>query len=39
MKDKPEEIGRRRRDMSRIVWILMPVAIFFFLLKRKRVRP
>jgi hypothetical protein len=32
MNDEPEEIERRRRDMSRIVWILMPVATFFFLL-------
>ena len=26
-----EEIERRRRDMSRIVWILLPVVIVFFL--------
>jgi hypothetical protein len=29
----PEEIERRRREgMSRIVWILLPITIFFFLL-------
>ena len=28
----PEEIERRRRDMRRIVWVLAPVATFFFLL-------
>jgi hypothetical protein len=32
MRDNPEEIERRRRDMGRIVWILLPVVIFFFLL-------
>jgi hypothetical protein len=32
MKSEREEIERRRRDMSRIVWILLPIAIFFFLL-------
>jgi len=32
MKDEPEEIERRRRDMSQIVWILLPITIFFFLL-------
>jgi hypothetical protein len=28
----PEEIERRRRDMRRIVWILLPITAFFFLL-------
>jgi hypothetical protein len=34
MRDRlgPEQIERRRRDMSRIVWVLMPVVTFFFLL-------
>ena len=32
MKSEREEIERRRRDMSRVVWVLMPIAIFFFLL-------
>ena len=32
MKDEPEEIERRRRDMRRIVWILLPITAFFFLL-------
>ena len=31
MRDNPEETERRRRDMSRIVLILMPVVIFFLL--------
>jgi len=32
MKSEREEIERRRRDWSRTVWILMPIAIVFFLL-------
>ena len=32
MNDEPEESEQRRRDMIQIVWILMPVAIFFVLL-------
>jgi len=32
MKDEPEENERRRRDMSRMVWILLPITAFFFLL-------
>jgi len=31
MESEREEIERRRRDMSRIVWILLPVVIVFFL--------
>jgi hypothetical protein len=31
MRDEPEEIERRRRDMRRIVWILLPITAFFFL--------
>jgi hypothetical protein len=32
MNDEPEENELRRRDMVRIAWILLPVAIFFVLL-------
>jgi hypothetical protein len=32
MKSEREEIERRRRDWSRIVWNLLPIAAFFFLL-------
>ena len=32
MNDEPEENELRRRDMMQIVWILLPVAIFFVLL-------
>ena len=32
MNDEPEENELRRRDMAQIVWILLPVAIFFVLL-------
>ena len=32
MNDGPEESEQRRRDMIQIVWVLMPVAIFFVLL-------
>jgi len=32
MEDEPKETERRRREMSRIVWILLPIATFFFLL-------
>ena len=32
MNDEPEENELRRRDMVQIVWILLPVAIFFVLL-------
>jgi hypothetical protein len=32
MKDEPEESERRRRDMRRIAWILLPITAFFFLL-------
>ena len=32
MNDEPEESEQLRRDMNQIVWILMPVAIFFVLL-------
>jgi hypothetical protein len=32
MTDEPEEIERWRRDMRRIVWILLPITTFFFLL-------
>ena len=36
MEDEPEETERperkRERDMSPIVWILLPIATFFFLL-------
>ena len=32
MNDGQEESEQRRRDMIQIVWVLMPVAIFFVLL-------
>jgi len=32
MNDEPEESEQRRRDMIQIVWVLMPVAVFFVLL-------
>jgi hypothetical protein len=32
MNDEAEESEQRRRDMIQIVWVLMPVAIFFVLL-------
>jgi hypothetical protein len=32
MKSEREESERLRRDLSRIVWILIPIVIFFLLL-------
>jgi hypothetical protein len=32
MKDELEKNERRRRDLRRIVWILLPITAFFFLL-------
>jgi hypothetical protein len=34
MEDDPEDTKQRKfeRDMSRVAWILLPVATFFFLL-------
>jgi hypothetical protein len=29
MNDEPEESEQRRRDMIQIVWVLIPVAVFF----------